>query len=232
MNLVLITSVINPPPNPLSYSSIRSVFTPEERFQQTTHTIASIREKIPDSRIFFLECSLLTKEQEEYITTHCDYFLNLFSNELSNNTTQKQLLDAIYGQSKSLGEGTMTIQALKYILETGIQFDNLYKISGRYYLNETFDYNTYDSSNSSCTAVFKKINGDSWNINTAFYKITNTQVPILLEFLIANLPRMHQCIGYEVLFADFTTLCQPHIQYIDNIGLSGRVTVDGSYYNG
>ena len=34
-NLVLITSVINTPNTPLSYSKIRSVFTREQRFEQT-----------------------------------------------------------------------------------------------------------------------------------------------------------------------------------------------------
>ena len=41
-NLVLITSVINTPKKPLSYSKIRSVFTREERFEQTKKTIESI----------------------------------------------------------------------------------------------------------------------------------------------------------------------------------------------
>ena len=54
-NLVLITSIINTPQNPLSYSNIRSVFTREERFNDTKETIKSIKEKIPYCKIMIVE---------------------------------------------------------------------------------------------------------------------------------------------------------------------------------
>ena len=75
INLVLITSVINPPNRPLSYSSCRSIYSPNERFIQTQKTISSIREKIPNSKIFIAECSQLTSEQETYLTANSDYLL-------------------------------------------------------------------------------------------------------------------------------------------------------------
>ena len=46
-NLVLITSVINTPNLPLSYSKVRSVFTREERFEQTKKTVESIKKTYP-----------------------------------------------------------------------------------------------------------------------------------------------------------------------------------------
>ena len=49
-NLVLITSVIKTPNKPLSYINTRSIYTHEERFEQTKKTIQSIREKIPNVR--------------------------------------------------------------------------------------------------------------------------------------------------------------------------------------
>tara|TARA_B110000208_G_C11756952_1_gene425495 strand:+ start:1233 stop:1397 length:165 start_codon:yes stop_codon:yes gene_type:complete len=51
INLILITSIINTPNKPLSYSKIRSVFTRKERFEQTKKTIQSIKEKIPEYKI-------------------------------------------------------------------------------------------------------------------------------------------------------------------------------------
>ena len=51
MNIVLITSVINPPNKPLSYVKNRSVFTEDERFEQTKKTIKSIN-KILNCKIF------------------------------------------------------------------------------------------------------------------------------------------------------------------------------------
>jgi hypothetical protein len=51
-NLVLITSVVKTPDKPLSYINSRSIYTHEERFEQTKKTIQSIRQKIPNVKIF------------------------------------------------------------------------------------------------------------------------------------------------------------------------------------
>jgi hypothetical protein len=235
INLVLITSVINPPNRPLSYSSCRSIYSPNERFIQTQKTISSIREKILNSKIFIAECSQLTSEQETYLTANSDYYINLF------NSNQR---DDIYGISKSLGEGTMTINALDYITYHimpnfgGINI-NFFKISGRYWLNDNFNYYQFinnDNDNNNNLAVFKQIEGNPDNIFTALYKLPGKMINHLYNFL-TNQHIMHQmrhCIGYEVLFAQFLRGISgmTNIKYIDPIGLSGNITIDGSFYNG
>ena len=137
-NLVLITSVVNTPNLPLSYSKIRSVFTREERFLQTKKTIESIKEKIPDYKIMIVECTDFTDEEKSYFKNECDYILNLWD--------KKELHSNIFGLSKSLGEGTMTIEALKYIQYKKIEYENLFKICGRYSLNNEFNYNIYNNN--------------------------------------------------------------------------------------
>ena len=142
---------------------------------------------------------------------------------------RKEVHEKIFGISKSLGEGTMTIEALEYIKKNQIQFNNLFKICGRYWLSEKFDYKIYDNSN----IMFKKIRGNIKNIFTSFYKIPKNNVNILLDFLKDNEIFMKRGIGYEVLFSKFLN----HIKYantifIDNIGYEGQVTVCGSNYVG
>jgi len=61
INLVLITSIVNTPNLPLSYTKTRSVFTTEERFTQTKKTILSVKEKIPNCKILIVECSKLSE---------------------------------------------------------------------------------------------------------------------------------------------------------------------------
>ena len=221
MNLVLITSVINTPKTPLSYSSIRSVYTRDVRFDQTKKTIKSIKEKIPNCKIMIVECTDFTEDEKQYFDIECDYILNLFNNiELCKN---------IFGLSKSLGEGTMTIEALKYIIDNNLEYDNLFKISGRYWLSENFNYNNFKNNN----IVFKKINGDINNIFTALYKIPYNKTVLLYNFLLNNIINMKNKIGYEVLFGYFLH-CQNYIDILlyDPIGLAGNVTVCGSIYNG
>ena len=96
-NLVLITSVINTPNTPLSYSKTRSVFTREERFQQTKKTIQSIKEKIPNHTIMIVECTDFTEEEKYYFEKECDYVLNLWE--------RKELHSNIFGISNHLEKG-------------------------------------------------------------------------------------------------------------------------------
>ena len=126
-NLVLITSVISTTNNPLSYINNRSVYSHLERFEQTKKTIESVKEKIPNSKIIIVECSNLNEEIINYLIKNSDYFLNLYNNQKIRNN--------ISHISKSLGEGTMTLCALKFIIQNNIEFNNLIKISGRYWLS-------------------------------------------------------------------------------------------------
>ena len=220
-NLILITSVINPSNNPLSYSKIRSVYSRDERLEQTKKTISSIRQNIPEHKIFLVECSDFTEEEDKYFKENCDYILNLWNN--------KDLHDKIFGISKSLGEGTMTINALEYIFQEKIEFNNLYKICGRYWLNDDFNYNVYNNTKD----IFKKINNNINNIFTSFFKITNKTAKKLLLFLKKNEIAMINCIGYEVLFSKFLNVLEyKNVEFIDYIGYEGNVTVCGSKYKG
>ena len=220
-NLVLITSVINTPKKPLSYSNIRSIFTREERYEQTKKTVASVKEKIPNCKLMIVEYTDFTEEEKSYFENECDYVLNLWE--------RKELHPKIFGISKALGESTMTIQALKYIIENKFNYDNLFKICGRYWLNNEFDYNTYNNNN----LVFKKINGNINNIFTSFYKISYDNTKILLNFLLQSEINMKRLIGYEVLFSHYLKYINySNVKFIDKIGYEGQVTVCGTNYIG
>jgi hypothetical protein len=213
-NLVLITSVINTPNIPLSYSNTRSVFSRYERFVQTKKTIESIKNNLPNDKIIIVECSELNQEETDYLNDTCDYILNLWE--------KKELHDSIFGISKSLGEGTMTMEALNYIKD--LEYNYLYKISGRYWLNTNFEIGKIQCN------VFKRINNNENNIFTALYKIDKNTVEQLLLFLTKNIEAMKKCIGYEVLMSHFVKNIDKKM--VDIIGLSGFVTVCGSEYNG
>jgi thymidylate synthase len=215
-NIILITSVINTPTLPLSYTKIRSVYSREERFKQTKKTIQSVKEKLSNSKIIIVECSDFNEEERKYFKDNCDYILNLWN--------KKELHNYIFGQSKSLGEGTMTIEALKYIEEFNLDYQYLYKVSGRYWLNDNFKIENIQNN------IFKRINKNENNVFTALYKIDKKTVEKLVIFLINNIEPMKKCIGYEVLISQFVKNIDKNL--VDIIGLSGFVTVCGSEYNG
>jgi hypothetical protein len=219
-NLVLITSVICIQNAPLSYTNTRSVYSHAERFEQTKRTIETVKSKIPNLKIFIVECSELDQEQTEYLTTHSDYFLNLYKNDFIRNCTT--------GISKSLGEGVMTIHALKYIIDNNIEYDNLIKISGRYWLSNKFDYNNFNNNN----IVIKYIDNIKDYALTALYQLPKSSSVNLMTFLESKFNDMVNCIGFEVLFASFVKAENKQIKISDPIGLEGHVSVAGHFYSG
>ena len=81
MNVVLIPSIINTPNLPLSYSAVRSVYSRNERFEQLKRTIQTVKNKIPNIFIILVECTQLTKEEEDYLSYQIDLLVNLYKNE-------------------------------------------------------------------------------------------------------------------------------------------------------
>jgi hypothetical protein len=221
MNIVLITSIIETKLTPLSYTETRSVFTKLERFEQTKHTIETLK-KIPDRKVFLIECSQLTDEENLYFNNNCDIFINLY--DLKN----QSIINNINSPSKSLGEGTMTIFALDYLFNNKIKFNNLFKISGRYWLNDKFDYEIYD--NDKIVAQYIKNFG-----STALYKLPFSVSRLWFEHLKNSGERFFKCDGYEQIFASFldsienNDLLKPLLLNCNSMGLSGYVSVSGGY---
>jgi hypothetical protein len=218
-NIVLVTSIIKPPNTPLSYG-VRSVYTSEQRFQQTKLTIQSINEKIPDAKIFIIECSDLNEDEINYFSQNSTYFLNLYNNV--------NLRNLMHSNSKSLCEGTMTISALDFLIQNNIHYDNLIKVSGRYYLSENFNINNFMNND----IVLKYIDNNTNNVFTGLYKIPKKYVENLNLFLKNSYNKMISFIGYEVLFSEFIQTLPCIKININPIGLKGYVSVSNDFYNG
>jgi hypothetical protein len=223
-NITLITSIIDTPNIPLSYTNTRSVFSKNERFEQTKKTIKTIKEKIPNNKIILVEFSKLSNEEETYFKDNVDYFLNIYE-------IDKSYARLIHSHSKSMGEGIMTIFALNYILLHNIEFDYFYKISGRYWLNEFFNYETYE--NDLNILLKNKV------MHTFFYKLSNKNTHMWLEYLKKSNNYFKNCVGYEVIFGkfvyemiylkDYNKISQDLIKTNNKLGISGYVSVCGTY---
>lgn len=220
-NLVLITSIIKTPNLPLSYINTRSIYSHKERYEQTKKTIETIKEKIPNRKILLVECSEFSDSENEYFTNNCDYILNLYNIE--------DIRKNIYSISKSLCEGTMTYHAINFIINNNIHYDNLIKISGRYWLSNKFNYDLFENEK----LVIKYIDNNKNNVLTALYKLPKNIVNNFKDFLYNSFPKMLTCIGYEFLFSEFINeIDVQRILSLNPIGLEGFVSVSGGYYYG
>jgi hypothetical protein len=193
----------------------RSIFTHEQRFEQTKLTLARARKYIPNCAIIFVECSPLTAEHESYIRTHVTYFLNLYDTELR---------PRMFTRSKAMGEGTETIYALNYLFNNGITFDNFFKMSGRYYLDERFCYEKWNNP----YIMIKEWNAEQ-NIYTFLYKMTYKHARLWLEYLKNSETNFRNCMGYELIYGRFIGQFPDEVVFIDTMGVEGFISPDGSH---
>jgi hypothetical protein len=205
MNLIIITSVINISKNPLDYTKTRSVFSTQERYIQTILTIKSL-DKMTNRKILFIEGSEIDKEYENTIRSNVDFFI-----QIKNDHRLKPIID---GLSKGSAEASLTIEALKYInIE---EYDNVFKISGRYRLNDSYRESIFEEK----LSIFK-LSGGSYC--TTLYKINKKDYDLYIKTLDKAFESGKM---YEIVFFDaFFKIAKE----IDNLGVSGEVSVDGNH---
>jgi dTDP-4-dehydrorhamnose reductase len=216
-DVFLITSVIQTGSNAWSYTHIRSVFTPQERFEQTLKTISSIRALKDGSRIIVCECSPLDEIMEQILREKSDIYLNCYHNA--------EIQEAcIHTNKKGYGELLQTKYVLQYLDKNHIIFKRMFKISGRYWLTSTFDKSRFSTTD----YTFNEILPNSSCHPTVLYS-----VPYFLKSHFYGVIKecdeiYHQePIGLEIILP---TRCSPK-QSIHGVGVAGYVAVDGTLYS-
>jgi hypothetical protein len=140
----IITSLIDvDTSSPLTYSTVRSCFTAEERLRQTLFTITSLDFLCDqDTTIFLVDAS----ENWEKYKPQFEYQKNLVF------ISVKDQLSDIYQEArvhpnKSRGECLIMSAVMKKFKQTLLEYDYLFKISGRYFLNSTCNFKMLTADN-------------------------------------------------------------------------------------
>ena len=213
-DIFIITSVINTGTERWSYVNIRSLYSPEERFQQTLKTIESIRNLNDGSLILLIECSDISDEMKTIFKEKTDIFINCFDNE----EAKKSCLNT---DKKGYGEAVKSFIAIDYILKNNIEFDRIFKISGRYTITYLFDKNNY--SNNEYT--FKTSTDNQLSFSTVLYSVPHNLIQNYLYILKESIKIYeYNVIGLESLLPP---MCNPK-KTIQNIGVSGYCAIDGT----
>jgi hypothetical protein len=168
-NLVLITSKIIVSDIKLSYASVRSIYSCDERFEQTIQTIHSVRKFIPNSYIVLFDNSDLDPKKTKTLHSLVDIFMNIKNNKLLNYYTDST-------DSKLLSELIQCIFFYIFFLKNiNLKtINHFFKISGRYLINNSFEYNHFNNNQN----IFKLNNKvrDRQYYYTSFYKLNNTTI--------------------------------------------------------
>lgn len=205
-DVCFITSKIIVSKESFTYTNNRSIYSTEDRFNQTIDTINSIRKYIPSAYIILFDNSKLEKIQYNKLNNIVDLFINITDNKELNYYTN-------ISPTKAYGDFMQT----KYFLDNikNININNLFKISGRYLLNNSFNYNNYDNDDN----IFKRNDNvkDREYYYTSFYKISKKNLNNYIDSInnlydeIINDNETYKNIDYEVLLPlklnyDFTNV--------------------------
>jgi hypothetical protein len=164
----LITSVIQTLSTPLIYGP-RSYYTSYSRYKQTLQTIDTIRNYVPNAYIYLVEGSKLDKQLEEVLETKVNRYVNL--SELD---YVEKSIDSIL---KGYGEAVQTHYMLSYII--GNECEYVFKISGRYYLNENFYLKRLLRPNKVAFCKGKSTNPPI--VSTVLYSFPSKDIPLLIR---------------------------------------------------
>ena len=161
-NVVLITSKIIVSSKKFSYINKRSIYTSEERLEQTLNTIKSIKKYIPNPYIILFDNSVMNETFNKMLNENVDKFINLINDEIINFYTN----DCMYKAYGEISQLSVLVNELKNL---NFEINNIFKISGRYTINNTFKYSIYNNNKN----IFKLNNDvdDRMYFYTSFYKI-------------------------------------------------------------
>jgi len=205
-----VISIIYLSEKPFSYSKVRSVYSPEERAEQTKKTIQSIREKVPGAKIILCE-SGLKKDLPGDLQTLADEYVYIGSKPI--------IRFACDSAFKGLGE----IMSLLYLRKLVIPSRDYFKISGRYYLNEKFEIANWQKGD------FNLRFRSSSSFSTVFYKFKGSAIKIYIRALVLTIPFCFLNRSIERII--FRFIPSKRVQRIEEIGVSGFVAVDGGLFS-
>ena len=135
---VIVSSAVN--------SNLQSVYTPEERFEQTLKTIESIKERIPGAIIVMADSSVpgVDDDTKKRLSEQVDYFLDFSKDNIVNGLKTIAHKDT----SQNLTELVVLNKAFKIIKDNKWfdDCDRVFKMSARYWLDERFDIARYHES--------------------------------------------------------------------------------------
>jgi hypothetical protein len=219
-NVVLITSKIYVSKNKFSYINMRSIYTKDERYTQTINTINSIKKYIPNVFIVLIDNSTFTENEKDILINNTNIFINHNDKILDYYTNNSEI--------KAVAELCQIKYALNIISTCNIKFNNFFKITGRYLINNNFVYDLYAKTYKNDN-IFKQNKSikDRLYYYTCFYKIAQNnfdeyidKVNDLYNTLIL---KPYENI-YNVIDLEFLLPAQLQFIEINNLGITQYIS--------
>lgn len=219
-NVVIVTSKIYTSSKPFSYAPNRSMYSKDERYNQVIVTIDTIRKHIPDSFILLYDNSIFTDNEFQSLNNVVDCFINHHNDEIINDLTNNCI-------HKLYGEISQTYKMLDYLRKyyQNMNIKNLFKITGRYKINETFNYTQYENENE---MIFKRNKDvvDRAYYFTCFYKIGGKKIDYfyqIMEELFEDI--QNEAYEYEDYEVVLPMLLYNQFKCVEHLGVTQDIAV-------
>lgn len=231
-NLVLVTSALN---------TKFGVFSEEQRRQQTLATVNSVRTHLPGASVFVCEMSgqTLTTNQIAFFEQNFDKLLNF-----SDDASVKELFESTdnWDVVKNVTEVMCFGRALKLLKNTGVieQYQRIFKLSGRYTIDERFDLDFYQQYCNQSLIVLGSQKRSQFPVNVTgvefqhmsrLWSWPSTLTDEIIEFYDNSLEYMYQRLsqgGYvDIEHCLYKFLDHNKIVEKDSLGVSGNIAPNG-----
>jgi hypothetical protein len=150
-----------------------SCYNAEQRFYQTLDTIQSIRTKVPNAYICLFECSYkpISEEYRVILNEKADLFLEFYDEPgiktlYENFSIKPELIT--FGKSLLETRGILNCLYLMKEKQLFTDVNRIFKLTGRYTLNEYFNVQNYESKlleNYYVAKTYSYLNEEKQNIN-------------------------------------------------------------------
>jgi hypothetical protein len=223
-NLFIVTSALRP---------TIGIFDTQTRLNQTIETLQSIRQKIPESIIIITDASV-----EEVPQSDIDQ-LSPWMNGFVSWTQDDQIKHFSQQGHKSIAESLLMMKTLVMLKRNpGVSkmlnsVRRIFKISGRYRLNERFDISDYVDDNLYGKYIFKKRMPSWCGRDSLLVTRLWSMCPSLLEEYISTLPNIINRIaseGIDTEHAHFDCLNKEHLIEFDYVYVEGQVAQTGEWH--
>lgn len=211
-------------------TNVRSIYSNEERFNQTIKTIESIDKYCPNSIKYIFDSSASLPEQSylEELTKKDVKIFYTGKNEMVNRFSTVG--------ANSLGESLSFKLFLDWFLQQNIHGKRIYKISGRYQLNDNFSPGLEHTD----SFVFKK-SVDSWMNDeqkraagtSKLYdcRLWHMDYSLLKTFSDELITIINDCsqLGIDLEHSFYKNLHKYKVVELEKIGVCGNLAPNGEY---
>ena len=173
-----------------------------------------------------IDNSELTHVQLKTLRSSVDVLINDVNNEELRQATDK-------AEAKQLGEAKLLLQGLAALEQHQVMFKQLFKLTGRYLINEDFRFGDYDNAFNIFKLADKGISvklGKSYYAYTSFFKIyfnhtgsfedaLNHIVSDLTQMIAKRIPvSLHDDIESRL------SLMIPNVKFVRQLGITQRIS--------